>query len=167
MLHFIARDHTGRQTLDVTLYPESSMLRVETRLFSVTQPPCVQGRANWAEFMKDPENRGEVHLANSDHRSSYFYIRSIPCDTINMWTAWHWMENLESRYKGVDLLFYVKKIQRTLLPLARARRHMALFMAFHVRLGKDSPMACLPEDLLVSRILDLFCYSDDYPSQGQ
>ena len=72
-----------------------------------------------------------------------------------MWMSVYWMENLESQYEGMDLLLYVKKIQRTLLPQARARRYMAVFMAFHVRLGKDSHMACLPEDLLVSRILSL------------
>ena len=155
MLHFKARQYPGRKTFDATFYPESSMLRVETRLFTVTQTPCVEGRANWAEFMKDPEKRGEVHLAHSDHCSSYLYIRSIPRDTADMWMTVYWMENLESRYRGVDLLTYVKKIQRTFLFRARARRHMAVFMAFHVRLGKDSPMACLPEDLLVSRILRL------------
>ena len=72
-----------------------------------------------------------------------------------MWMSVYWMENLESRYKGMDLLLYVKQIQRTHLHRARARRHMAVCMAFHVRLGKDSPMACIPEDLLVSRILRL------------
>ncbi len=72
-----------------------------------------------------------------------------------MWMpmSMYWMENLESRYEGVDLLLYVKKIQRTLLHRARARRHMAVFMAFHVRLGKDSPMACLPEDIPTLRSL--------------
>ena len=155
MLHFKAQQYNGRKTFDVTFYPENSMLRVETRLFTVTQTPCVEGRASWAEFMKDPANRGEVHLANSDHRSSYFYIRSIPRNTASMWMSVYWMENLESRYKGMDLLLYVKQIQRTHLHRARARRHMAVCMAFHVRLGKDSPMACIPEDLLVSRILRL------------
>ena len=155
MLHFKARQYTGRKTFDVTFYPENSMLRVETRLFTVTQTPCMESRINWAEFMKDPANRGEVLLAHSDHNSSYFYIRSIPRDTASMWMSTYWMENLESRYEGVDLLLYVKKIQRTILPHARARRHMAVFMAFHVRLGKDSPMACISEDLLVGRILSL------------
>ena len=155
MLHFKARQYTGRKTFDVTFYPENSMLRVETRLFTVTQTPCMESRINWAEFMKDPANRGEVLLAHSDHSSSYFYIRSIPRDTASMWMSTYWMENLESRYEGVDLLLYVKKIQRTILPHARARRHMAVFMAFHVRLGKDSPMACISEDLLVGRILSL------------
>jgi hypothetical protein len=132
--------------LEAVLYPSFSMLCVQARLFLISPVQAAgQGKAAWNKIIDNITKQGSHVILTGPSLHSYL---NIPLSTNT-----YWVEDMIPTQHGALVVTYLRRIQRAVRSFIRSRRNTAVLMALHPRLGEASPLACLPEHLLLKTML--------------
>ena len=156
---------TDRPLYNVTAYPELRMLRVEKHLYRPIQwQPNKPSLEDWdlamARLKQKVYQACLVSSLSRINRRTCFYSGPRTCQYpgtspdgyqgLDAW--WCTWDGRDERTETLFLVF-LRRIQRAIKRFLSARRHLAVCMALHDRLGRNSLLASLPADVLVIRVL--------------
>ena len=152
MFHIAAARYAGSDKVPVTIYPGFQMIAVDNRLFKV-HPGWHELNEVWVQYqtlLRDGQvdttcqvfvSYNGSFLASGLVGPYLFFHVPIYDKTGQDWTKF--------RRGGVNIMIYLRKIQRMVKRFIHARRRLAVLMALHDRLGQHCLLSRLPTDLLV------------------
>ena len=133
---------------EATLYPKAGLFRLRNTLFDVRRMFRGEGKHYWEMFLAKPCSCWE---------RAYALERLIyTCIGVDVDARRKTYFLLQRAHGTVRLIVQVWRIQRAVrdyLERKRQSRRLAFVMGLHCRLGRESPVACLPVDVVMMRVL--------------
>lgn len=138
------------QTPHLTHYPTSGLLVIKDRIYLIDRPSCRGPHFLLSLFDTMTSGRSEILATVLFRRFRYERMISAVCANPNGSTE---LFNLRVCLSlgGIGIAVHIKRIQkwaRTVLPARKRERRLALAMGLHPRLGSESVLHWVGEDVL-------------------
>jgi hypothetical protein len=157
MFHLEATRYAGTDKVPVTIYPGLQMIAVDNRMFKPDAGGWPELQEIWAQYLVllrdgQVDTTCQVFVSYSGSFLASGIVGPYSFFHIAIYDKTGENEYLR-KYEGVNIMVYLKKIQRMVKRFIHARRRLVVLMALHDRLGRHSLLSRLPTDLLVGLAL--------------